>query len=649
MSITSGYTKYKRYQKLSDGTYQLVSQWTSSNTVHFDDGATAEAKIATMQTAIDGVNTKVNNLSELSAKQVEVLNERIDNLQQKAKNIISEESPLYISTWFRSNDDISTYLYFSNDGKKWSKVRKTPMFDARDVCPIYINGKFYFITRTVSRDLDVFISNNLIDFERKTINFQWDNNNQKWAPEWFIDNNGDIYVIFSLEIGSMNDSESGKSYTNLRPYISKCNNIDTLSFTNPEPLNVADVNYIDPCIINNDGKYYMFIKKERNENGFMDGSIHIYTSTSLRGEWELVKSGIDTINDCKYEAPSVIKSHNGEFILYIDNYNNDDHKSVCGNMHYMVSSDLLNWSNPVQIQDNSFGTRHGGVLCTNEPKIKQIVSSIVTVERSGMTESDKWKTNPQYVRLPDANSQITVGKYVELFEIKILESYKNAELKFKLINGQSNTNSSVFSIMVNRTADSMNITCTEEMEGYYAISLGNIVVTKIYEDTVKVYYRYGSITTNMTPLVKPISFIGHIADFKCNENIRLISDYEGDNVAIYLCNNIKKFDTGVNIFTSDVGTVLESSYLSCDGMIVSFFIDIILNDDYSEWTKLVTIPYYARPHRYMLSHITATVTVNESSTQEIVHCAYGENPNRIELGKSYESGTRLRFNGIFTR
>lgn len=78
MSITSGYTKYKRYQKLSDGTYQLVSQWTSSNTVHFDDGATAEAKIATMQTAIDGVNTKVNNLSELSAKQVEVLNERMN-------------------------------------------------------------------------------------------------------------------------------------------------------------------------------------------------------------------------------------------------------------------------------------------------------------------------------------------------------------------------------------------------------------------------------------------------------------------------------------------------------------------------------------------------------------------------------------------
>lgn len=61
MSITSGYTKYKRYQKLSDGTYQLISQWTSSNTVEFDDGKTAEEKIATIQSTLDGKAASSHN------------------------------------------------------------------------------------------------------------------------------------------------------------------------------------------------------------------------------------------------------------------------------------------------------------------------------------------------------------------------------------------------------------------------------------------------------------------------------------------------------------------------------------------------------------------------------------------------------------
>lgn len=42
MSVASGYLKYKRHIKQSDGTYKLVSHWTSAKTVEFANGLTLE-------------------------------------------------------------------------------------------------------------------------------------------------------------------------------------------------------------------------------------------------------------------------------------------------------------------------------------------------------------------------------------------------------------------------------------------------------------------------------------------------------------------------------------------------------------------------------------------------------------------------------
>lgn len=62
MSIVPGYDKYKRYQKVSDDDYKLVSHWTSSNTVHFDDNSTAEEKIEEINSSIANVSTQLNSL-----------------------------------------------------------------------------------------------------------------------------------------------------------------------------------------------------------------------------------------------------------------------------------------------------------------------------------------------------------------------------------------------------------------------------------------------------------------------------------------------------------------------------------------------------------------------------------------------------------
>lgn len=76
MSITSGYNKYKRYTKLSDGTYKLVSQWTSSNTVEMDSGSTLQATLGntsisgigdgTVTGAIDSLNSNLSAKSDIN-------------------------------------------------------------------------------------------------------------------------------------------------------------------------------------------------------------------------------------------------------------------------------------------------------------------------------------------------------------------------------------------------------------------------------------------------------------------------------------------------------------------------------------------------------------------------------------------------------
>ena len=50
MPITSGFKKTKKYRKLSDGNYQLQSEWTSASTVEMDNGNTVETEMTTHDT-----------------------------------------------------------------------------------------------------------------------------------------------------------------------------------------------------------------------------------------------------------------------------------------------------------------------------------------------------------------------------------------------------------------------------------------------------------------------------------------------------------------------------------------------------------------------------------------------------------------------
>lgn len=70
MSIVSGYKKFKKYILTSSG-FQLVSHWTNANTLQFDDGKTAQAKLGT----IDGISSSKDSSSEKIAASTKLVSE----------------------------------------------------------------------------------------------------------------------------------------------------------------------------------------------------------------------------------------------------------------------------------------------------------------------------------------------------------------------------------------------------------------------------------------------------------------------------------------------------------------------------------------------------------------------------------------------
>lgn len=77
MSILSGYKKVKNYIETGSGK-KLLSRWTSSNTVEFNDGKTAQTKVG----AIKGITTSTSAKETgyaADATTVAALNQSLDN------------------------------------------------------------------------------------------------------------------------------------------------------------------------------------------------------------------------------------------------------------------------------------------------------------------------------------------------------------------------------------------------------------------------------------------------------------------------------------------------------------------------------------------------------------------------------------------
>lgn len=147
MSILSGYKKVKNYIETGSGK-KLLSRWTSSNTVEFNDGKTAQTKVG----AIKGITTSTSATETgyaADATTVAALNQSLSGLKTNVDNLdidyytsttpinyvsfsgsIALEDGFYLEVY-----KIGKIVYFtirvkianSNDGAWRVKINKYPM------------------------------------------------------------------------------------------------------------------------------------------------------------------------------------------------------------------------------------------------------------------------------------------------------------------------------------------------------------------------------------------------------------------------------------------------------------------------------------------------------------------------------------------
>jgi hypothetical protein len=275
----------------------------------------------------------------------------IDNqLSNKVDFTNDNVNPVYIAPFFRTNGDTSVDLYASLDGTNFTVVSDTPLFSERDTSLMFYEGYWYAVTTqhifTPSYEFLLYRSKDLKRWESYPVHLGLvtDQLPKAWAPEWFLDTDGKVYVLFSLQTGTLGDGS-----VDMRPYLVEATDLKTLVFGQARRLNLGaeDRCWIDGFIYKKESTYYLFIKKEP------EGKIQIWTSSDLTA-WTKQVDTITNLDPYYAEAPSIAKVGD-TYYLYFDNANGDHG----GNMQYCTSNDLISWSAPVRISGEN--TRHGTV------------------------------------------------------------------------------------------------------------------------------------------------------------------------------------------------------------------------------------------------------------------------------------------------
>lgn len=168
-----------------------------------------------------------------------------------------------------------------------------------------------------------------------------------WAPEFFVDSNGDVYVFVAI-----NDTA-----------IYRMKATDTTLATFTTPVAVAGSGFpaqmIDAMVIKAGTTYHMFYKNEVTKY------VEHATSTSAAGTFTVIGSGNWSGWGVGLEAPYIVPLADGTYRMYVDRY-----QASLG-LAWASSADLLTWSalTSVTVDGSAPNSRmrHGSAVRVTDP------------------------------------------------------------------------------------------------------------------------------------------------------------------------------------------------------------------------------------------------------------------------------------------
>ena len=365
----------------------------------------------------------INNFPTLVAEKI--INNNLKDIEEKIYSKI-EDFVLY-AFFDESNDNVINF-FVSKDNLHLKQIKTTNKIYGRDPSIIYYNNKFYVAVTGYANNYDfvIYESDDLENWTRHEINCNlYDEKFQKrWAPDFFIDDNNELYVFISKQYA---DTE-GLGDFNI--YKTKCTDIENLIFENATKINLtgtSSTNHIDATCIKIDGIYHLIVKDE-NQKGL---TIEHYISGDLQN------FSLQNYDFCNFghfvEGPFVYKFKN-EYIIGVEKYGENNYH--VSSYRIKKSSDFVNFSNYRNMYVKDIDISHGSAFVIDNINSKNIISKINGFNFNYDYTFDINKKENYMSAFTTKNSEYPKGRYLKLFSVKPNVPFKSASILFNIFDGQ---------------------------------------------------------------------------------------------------------------------------------------------------------------------------------------------------------------------
>lgn len=303
-------------------------------------------------------------------------------------------SPSLLFAFFRSQTDTTIQLYLSADGIRMDQAYDTKV-EGRDPCLFYKDGTYYIsYTSYNPHDVGVLTSKNLVDWKDNKLSFGFYNaaNPRVWAPDFFEDTNGDVYLILSVQVGEAVDVD-GNTVPDFRPYKVKFSDLKKLETEAPRLMNLENRNKIDGTVAKHNGLYHLIIKDE------IDKKNEHWVSSDFN-TWTKESDYIEALGTYT-EGVNIVKVRGG-YHVYVDAFRE-------GQTYYSFSQDL-NYYQPMKPINNKYDHRHGSGIQVLDEKGKKMFTDFYS------TTSDAYQIDNK--RIMNLNDFSASGVIAELNPIE---------------------------------------------------------------------------------------------------------------------------------------------------------------------------------------------------------------------------------------
>lgn len=291
----------------------------------------------------------------------------------KLLSVSAQSDSVYIFAYFKNNGQDGLHLAYSNDGFKWSALKKDSSFLQPTVAkdklmrdPCIIKGKdgLFHMVWTVSwndRGIGYANSKDLINWSEQRfvpVMMHEDSARNCWAPEITYDAKKKQYMIYWATTikGKYPADPKVESGYNHRMYYVLTKDFKTFSKT--KLLYDKGFNVIDASIVPDGKQFIMFLKDETREPA--QKNIKIATSIKLSSGYSEASAPIT--GNYWAEGPTTLKI-NDTWIVYFDKYR--DHKYGA-----VQSTDLKNWTDVSDKISLPGGIRHGTIFTISKAEFE---------------------------------------------------------------------------------------------------------------------------------------------------------------------------------------------------------------------------------------------------------------------------------------